>query len=276
MALPFSAKPACIRAVETSPVLLVERDGHVAILTLNRPEARNALSPTLVQELGQALERAAADSDVRVIVLTGAGGAFCAGADLKAAFSQPELMADLDARILEYHAMIRAIAFAPKPVIAAVDGGAVGFGCDLALACDLRILSTRAYLQEKFVKIGLMPDGGGTYWLPRLIGTARAMEYILTGAAIDAEKANAFGLANRVVAPENVMDEAMSLARELAKGPPIAMREAKASILKGLGSTLDAALDREREGQKRCLTSGDAMEGVFAWMQKREPQFKGQ
>ena len=262
--------------MQENPVLLVERDGPIAILTLNRPEARNALSPALVLALGKELTRAAEDPEVRVIVLTGAGGAFCAGADLKAVFANPELMADLDARILEYHAMIRAIAGAPKPVIAAVDGGAVGFGCDLALACDLRLLSKRAYLQEKFVKIGLMPDGGGTYWLPRLIGTARAMEYILTGAAIDAEKADALGLANRVVAPEKLLEETLSLARELAKGPPIAFREAKQAILAGLGSNLDAALDREREGQKKCLMSGDAMEGVMSFLQKREPEFKGQ
>lgn len=262
--------------MQETPVLLVERDDNVAILTLNRPEARNALSPALVRALGAELQRVAEDSDVRAVVLTGAGGAFCAGADLKAVMTEPELMADLDARILEYHAMIRAITRAPKPVIAAVDGGAVGFGCDLALACDLRIVSNRAYFQEKFVRIGLMPDGGGTYWLPRLIGTARAMEYILTGNAIDAEKADALGLVNRVVSPEEVLDEARALARFLAKGPPIAMREAKASVLAGLGSTLDEALDREREGQKKCLTSGDAMEGVLAWMQKREPEFKGQ
>ena len=171
--------------------------------------------------------------------------------------------------------MIRAIVGAPQPVIAAVDGAAVGFGCDLALACDLRVLSKEAYLQEKFVKIGLMPDGGGTFWLPRLIGLARAMELILTGRAVHAGEALALGLCNRVVDAPLARPEAMLLAHELAKGPPLAFAEIKRAVRVGLGGNIDAALDAEKAGQTRCLKSNDCIEGVMAWMQKREPSFQG-
>jgi 2-(1,2-epoxy-1,2-dihydrophenyl)acetyl-CoA isomerase len=257
-------------------ILVVERDGAVAILTLNRPRSKNALTQALNQTLGAALRGAGEDPAVRAIVLTGAGGAFCAGADLKAAFADnPNVMDELDAAIDGYHAIIHAIVGAPKPVIAAVDGAAVGFGCDLALACDLRVLSTEAYLQEKFVKIGLMPDGGGTFWLPRLVGLARAMELILTGDPIRAEQALAFGIANRVVAPAALRDEAMKLAHAVAKGPPLAFAEIKRSVRASLGGTIDTALELEKAGQLRCLRSNDCMEGIAAWMQKREPLFRG-
>jgi 2-(1,2-epoxy-1,2-dihydrophenyl)acetyl-CoA isomerase len=257
------------------PLLVEDREG-VRFLTLNRPERRNALNRELVLALGPALENAGQDPAVRVIVLGGTGGAFCSGADLRSgAEENADIVADFEARMGEFHRMIRGIARAPKPVIAAVDGGAVGYGCDLALACDLRILSTRAYLQEKFVKIGLMPDGGGTFFLPRLIGTARAMEYVLTGAPIDAAKANELGITNRVVPPEKLAGEVWELARELAKGPPIAFAEIKRAMIEAWGGGLDAALDREKAGQARCFRSGDAMEGVLAWMQKREPTFRG-
>jgi 2-(1,2-epoxy-1,2-dihydrophenyl)acetyl-CoA isomerase len=267
--------------MSSSEVLLVERDGPVAVLTLNRPEARNALDRALVQALGAGLAAAAGDPAVRAVVLTGAGGAFCAGADLKAAMlpgggldsaNPSEWMAGT---IDSYHAMIRSIIGAPKPVVAAVDGGAVGFGCDLALACDLRVLSTGAYLQEIFVKIGLMPDGGGTFWLPRLVGIGRAFELMLLGERVPAEEARALGLANRVVPTAALRDEALGLAHRLAKGPPLAFAEIKRALRAGLGGTLDASLEMEKQGQLRCMTSSDCTEGVMAWMQKREPSFQG-
>ena len=257
-------------------VLLVEHDGPVTVLTLNRPRSRNALDPALLRALGAGLSAAAEDSGARAVVLTGAGGAFCAGADLKAAMMGADSAFDrLDATIDLYHALIRAIVGAPKPVIAAVDGGAVGFGCDLALACDLRVLSAEAYLQEKFVQIGLMPDGGGTFWLPRLVGMGRALEMIMLGEAVRAEEALALGLANRVVAREVLREEALALGHRLAKGPPIAIAQMKRAVRAGLGGTIDEALGREKEGQIRCLRSQDCLEGVAAWMQKREPRFEG-
>ncbi|AUX32161.1 enoyl-CoA hydratase/isomerase family protein [Sorangium sp. Soce836] len=257
-------------------VLLTERDGAVTVITLNRPKARNALDPALLKALPAALLAAGDDPEVRAIVLTGAGGAFCAGADLKAAVSSGvDLFEQLDGLVDVYHSMIRAIVGAPKPVIAMVDGGAVGFGCDLALACDMRVLSTEAYLQEKFVKMGLMPDGGGTFLLPRLVGIARAMELMLTGEPVNAERAVALGLANRAVPAASLREETMRLAHQLAKGPPIAFAEIKRSVREGFGGTIDGALKLEKAGQLKCLRSNDCLEGVAAWMQKREPEFKG-
>jgi enoyl-CoA hydratase/carnithine racemase len=256
-------------------VLLVEKLGAVTVLTFNRPAAKNALTPALCDAFSKATRAAGEDPEVRAIVITGSGGSFCAGADLKAALSEGFDAARLDAAIDQVHAMIRAIVDAPKPVIAAVDGAAVGFGCDLALASDLRVLSSDAYLQEKFVKIGLMPDGGGTFWLPRLIGVGRAMEYILTGEPIRAETALALGIANRVVSPSALRGAALEIAERLAKGPPIAFANIKHSVRVGLGGTIDDALATEKAGQLKCLTSNDCIEGVMAWMQKRQPCFTG-
>lgn len=256
-------------------VLLVERHGAVAVVTLNRPRSKNALDPSLLAALGETLPQLGEDASVRAIVLTGAGGAFCAGADLKAAMSSPEAFQNLDQTMTRYHAVIRAIVGAPKPVIAMVEGPAVGFGCDMALACDLRMFSTDAYLEERFVKIGLMPDGGGTFWLPRLVGLGKAMELMLTGDRISAERALALGLTNRVLGPSELRDETMKLAEKLAKGPPLAFAEIKRAVRASLGGTIDEALDRERVGQTKLLQTGDCTEGVMAWIEKREPSFGG-
>ncbi len=257
-------------------VLIVERDGAVAIVTMNRPQARNALNKQLHMELGAAVQKLGDDASVRVIVLTGAGGAFCSGADLKTMLADNlGGLTGVEVVLDQYHAMIRAIVGAPKPVIAMVNGGAVGFGCDLALACDMRVISTDAYFQEKFVKIGLMPDGGGTFLLPRLIGLGRAMEYILTGEVIDAGTAQALGLTNRVVPASDLRAQTLSLAHSLAKGPPLAFGEIKKAMRASLGGTIDTALDMERAGQIRCLHSSDCMEGLSAWAEKREPTFTG-
>jgi 2-(1,2-epoxy-1,2-dihydrophenyl)acetyl-CoA isomerase len=256
-------------------ILRTEQDAAVLVLTLNRPRTKNALNRALVGALADGLESAARDNAVRVIVLTGAGDSFCAGADLKAAMQDSSGFGDAGVALDQYHRMIRAIAGAPKPVIAMVGGPAVGFGCDLALACDLRILSSDAYLQEKFVKIGLMPDGGGTFWLPRLVGLARAMELMLTGRPIPAAEALSLGIANRVVSADALRDETMALARELAQGPPLAFAAIKRAVSAGLGGTIDTALELEKAGQLRCLQSADCMEGIMAWMQKRPPAFEG-
>lgn len=258
------------------PVLVDERDSGVAILTLNRPRAKNALNFELLNALSTGLSRAADSADVRAIVITGSGGSFCSGADLKSSLAEVQgNLGSLDKAIDLYHATIRAIVGAPKPVIAAVDGAAVGFGCDLALACDLRIASNEAYFQEKFVRIGLMPDGGGTFWLPRLVGMARAMEMMLTGESVPAARAAEIGLVNRVVPQSSLRDEALTLARSLAKGPPLAYAEIKAAVRASFGGTIDQALDREKTGQLKCLMSADCMEGVMAWMEKREAKFTG-
>jgi 2-(1,2-epoxy-1,2-dihydrophenyl)acetyl-CoA isomerase len=256
-------------------VLLVEREGPVLTLTMNRPGTRNALDPELLAALGAGLREATADTSVRAVVLTGAGDAFCSGADLKGALGDLEAGADLGPRIEQFHALIRAIVTAPQPFIAAVAGPAVGFGADLALACDLRVLSQDAYLQEKFVAIGLMPDGGGSFWLPRLVGIGRALEFLLLGTRIDAELAQNLGLANRVVEAAQLMPEARRLAQTLAAGPPLALAAIKSAVRQATSGSIEDALEREKRGQTALLKSQDFREGVTAWSSKRAAQFQG-
>ncbi len=256
------------------PVLLVERHDAVATLTLNRPGTKNALTRELVTALGRVLLEVEADEAVRAVVLTGAGGSFCSGADLKAGMADFGEVS-VETRVDEFHAVIRAIAHGTKPFVAQIDGPAVGFGADLALACDLRVMSTRAYIQEKFVKIGLMPDGGGTFWLPRLIGIGRALEYLMLGERIDASLALELGLTNRVVDLDALAPSARALADALAKGPPLALAQIRGAVRQSFGGTIDDALAREKTGQVGLLASSDLIEGVLAWSQRRAPEFKG-
>jgi enoyl-CoA hydratase/carnithine racemase len=256
-------------------VLLVEREGPVATLTLNRPGTRNALDPELLAALGAGLREVTADTTVRAVVLTGAGEAFCSGADLKGALGDLEAGADLGPRIEQFHALIRAIVDAPQPFIAAVEGPAVGFGADLALACDLRVLGKDAYLQEKFVAIGLMPDGGGSFWLPRLVGLGRALEYLLLGTRIDADLALTLGLTNRLVATGAAAQEAQKLAAGLAAGPPLALAAIKRAVRESTSGSIEDALEREKHGQTALLKSQDFREGVAAWSTKRAAKFQG-
>ena len=249
-------------------------------VTLNRPQARNALTRPMLQEGRKAFDALAADTSVRVIVLTGAGSgdkaAFCAGADLRASVAEdPDMFDKLDQYLDDFHGFIKAIWNAPKPVLARLDGGAVGFGCDVALACDLRILGKKGYFQESFTKIGLMPDGGGTGTLIRLVGLGIASEMIFLATKVDADRALSIGLATRVVADDELEGATLQMATQLADGPPIAFEEAKRSIHAALGITIDQILAREREGQLRCLRTNDCMEGVMSWAQKRAPQFQG-
>jgi 2-(1,2-epoxy-1,2-dihydrophenyl)acetyl-CoA isomerase len=255
--------------------VIVEVSGHTAVVSLNRPEARNALTRQVILGLTRAFDEAAKDPAIRCVLVGGAGGHFCSGADLRKNFAEdPDLMDKLDAYMDEYHGLIRALVRCPKPTIARLEGAAVGFGADLALACDLRVASETAYVQEKFVKIGLMPDGGGTFWLPRLVGTARAMRYILLGDKIESKELLELGLVTRVVAPAEIAGATLALAREIEKGPPLAYAEIKRAIYGSMGD-LENALRREREGQLKLLRTNDVMEGVMAWAQKREPQFQG-
>lgn len=255
--------------------LLVEKKDGVAFLTLNRPKARNSLTRGLVAALTSALGDVSGDAAVRVVVLRGQGGHFCAGADLRATFAEdPELLNNLDAYMDAFHGLTRALIRCPKPTIASLGGAAVGFGADLALACDLRVASHEAYVQEKFVNIGLMPDGGGTFWLPRLVGTARALKAILLGDKLDAKELDALGLLVSLVAPADLEANTDALARRLAAGPPLALAAAKSAVYASLGD-IENALRLEREGQLKLLRSQDCMEGIMAWGEKRAPNFQG-
>lgn len=259
----------------SADLLIEERQGGVLLLRMNRPASMNALDEALVAALGAGLARASSDETVRALVLTGEGGAFCSGADLKDAMRAFGSGIALETRLAAFQATILTIASAAKPVIAAVDGAAVGFGADLALACDLRLFSERAYVQEKFVGIGLMPDGGGTFHLARLVGPGRALELLLLGEKVEASRALELGVANRVLPVEQLLPEALALAQKLAEGPPLALAAIKAATRAGLSGTLEEALRREAEGQARLLRSEDLREGVTAWMEKRPPRFQG-
>jgi enoyl-CoA hydratase/carnithine racemase len=255
--------------------VLVETVGRTRVVTINRPEARNALTRAVITGVRDAFDAAAADEAVRCVVLTGAGNHFCAGADLrKNLMEDPELLQHLEQYMDEYHAVIKAIVRCPKPSLAMLDGCAVGFGADLALACDLRVATREAYVQEKFVKIGLMPDGGGTFWLPRLVGTARAMRWMLLAEKIDSGELESLGLVMKVVPQGDLREATLAVARELEKGPPLAFAQIKRAVYGSWGE-LEAALRREREGQLQLLRSQDAMEGIMAWASKREPSFEG-
>ncbi len=249
-------------------------------VVLNRPQVRNSLTRSMLQDGRKAVDALANDAAVRVIVITGAGegdkAAFCAGADLRAsAMEDPELMSKLDQYLDDFHGFIKSLWNAPKPVVARIDGGAVGFGCDVALACDLRVLSRRGYFQESFTKIGLMPDGGGSGTLMRMVGLGVATELIFLATKVEAERALQLGLATRVVAEGELDAATLQLATQLADGPPVAFAAAKRAMHASLGSSIDDILQREREGQLECLRTSDAMEGVLAWAQKRPPRFQG-
>lgn len=252
----------------------VERVNRTSIIAINRPEARNALTMPVIRGIRDGLDAAAKDEGIRCIVLTGAGGHFCSGADLRQNLQDPDMMQKLHEYMEEFHGAIKAIVRCPKPTVAMMDGAAVGFGADMAFACDLRVVSTSAYAQEKFVSIGLMPDGGGTFWLPRLVGTARAMQLMLLAEKIDGAKMVELGIAVRAVPPEKLRESTLELAARLEAGPPLAYAAIKAAVYDGWGSIEDA-LRRERESQLRLLHTQDLLEGVMAWAQKRDPIFQG-
>lgn len=253
------------------------RDG-IATLTLNRPERLNALGGTLREELGDALGRACADEGVRVVVLTGAGKGFCAGGDVKAMHEAREQSRTRP--LLEKVAPFRdrvvlMMRDAPKPLIAAVNGAAAGAGMNLALACDIRIASTTAKFSQAFVRRGLHPDWGGTYFLPRVVGMAKACELIFTGAVIDAEEALRLGIVTAVHPPERLMEATCELAARIAAGPPIAIRLARRALYHNQDADLRAALEFETFAQNVCIETEDAAEGIRAFVEKRDPKFQG-
>lgn len=255
-----------------------ETKDQVAYLTLNRPESKNALGGSMRQDLLDALARAEADPEVHVLVLTGAGPAFCAGGDVKEfarAFAQGVERPLLEKIDPVRDRIVLAISEAKKPVIAAVNGAAAGAGMNIALAADIRIASTTAVFSQSFVKRGVHPDFGGTYFLPRLVGLAKAYELIFTGDSVDAEEALRLGIVGRVVPPEQLMQAAAQLAARIAAGPPIAIRLAKRSLRQNASSSLREALERETAAQNLCFDTEDAREGMQAFVEKRAPAFRG-
>ena len=262
----------------TYECLLYDVQDRVATLTLNPPERLNALGGTLREDLYDALTQSASDPKVGVLVITGAGRGFCSGGDVKSmserehsgeALSAHERFAPLRDRI------ILAMRDCQKPVIAAVNGAAAGAGMNLALACDMRIASTTARFSQAFVKRGLHPDWGGTYFLPRIVGIAKTCELIFTGETIDAAEALKLGIVNAVVAPEDLLAQAYKLARKIAAGPPVAIQIAKRSIYHNQDVDLRAALEFENFAQNVCRETEDAKEGIRAFVEKRAAVFRG-
>jgi len=256
--------------------VLTTDEGRVRWITLNRPETRNALTTAVNDAVRAAIEGAPA-AGARVVVLSGAGGAFSSGLDLRVAAEEGMDPETIESRMrTHFHGLIRAILACPLPTIAVVHGPAAGFGCDLALACDLRLVSDRARFGEIFVKRGLMPDGGGTWTLPRLVGLGRALEMMLTGELVDAAEAHRIGLANRVFPAAQLEPAAWDFARTLAAGPPLVHRAVKAAVEAASHSTLEEALEGEVRGQLKLLASADFQEGIVAFLEKRVPAFKGE
>ncbi len=259
---------------------LVLRDlkEHVLTLTLNRPERLNALGGGMREEIHDGFQQAQQDPEVRVVVLTGAGRAFCSGGDVKEMAKRRgeggAQRADGQLPPLRDHilALMRAM---PKPVIGSINGVAAGAGMNLALACDMRIASEKAVFSQAFVKRGLHPDWGGTFFLPRLVGTAKACELIFGGDMLGAEEAHRLGIVNRLVPHDDLPAATMEWAQALAAGPPVAIGLAKRGIYRNLASDLGSALEFETYAQTHCWNTEDAGEGIRAFVEKRPARFKG-
>ncbi|HUP94555.1 MAG TPA: enoyl-CoA hydratase-related protein, partial [Burkholderiales bacterium] len=258
--------------------LLYDVKDQIATLTLNRPERLNALGDTLREDLQDAVNKATADPDVRVLVITGAGRGFCSGGDVKS-MSEREQSGEKPPPVERWapirDRIILAMRDCPKPIIAAINGAAAGAGMNLALACDMRIASSAAKFSQAFVKRGLHPDWGGTWFLPRIVGTAKACELIFTGDSLDAAQALELGIVNAVVAPEALMAETHKLARRIADGPPVAIQLAKRAIYHNQDTNLRSALEFETFAQGISRDTDDAKEGVKAFIEKRAAVFRG-
>lgn len=226
------------------PHVLYEVEQHVATITLNRPEVKNAFSPELIRTWRESYERARADDDVRVVVVTGRGDTFCSGGNLRDMADGKLVSWDMKRFLWDgVHRIALALEDLDKPVVAAINGAAMGAGLDMALMCDLRVCSDRAKLAETYILFGLVPGDGGAWFLPRLVGTAKALELLLTGDAVTPEEALRLGLVNRVVPHDRLMEETTKLARRIAARPPQAVRMTKRAVVDGLRCSLRSHLD---------------------------------
>ena len=262
--------------VSSQPVLLDKLEAGVLTLTLNRPERLNAMNIALIQALLAAAQRAAADSACRAVLITGAGRGFCAGADLAdralgPGSARPDLGQALDKGL---NPLVRALRSLPKPIVCAVNGPAAGAGANLALACDIVLAAKSAQFLQAFARIGLIPDAGGTFILPRLVGEARACALMMLADPIGAEQAAAWGMIYRAVDDEDLMGEARTIAERLAAGPTHTYGLIKRALAASAGASLDAQLDLERDFQREAGARDEYVEGVRAFLEKRPADFR--
>ena len=261
--------------------VLLSVEGGVATITLNRPEVRNALSPRMLEEFGGALDECAAEEEVRAVVITGSGPAFCSGGDVGVFTGlldqgPQEMSSQLQAMADKLHRnVILKIRQLPKPVIASMNGVAAGAGFSLALACDLRIASQETRFFMAYSNIGSTADGGSTYFLPRLVGPGLAMEVYMANQPISAQRALEMGLVNRVVPAEELLRHTTESAQRLASGPTLAYAKMRTLIDRALSSDLDSQLHEEARALGEISLTGDFREGISAFMEKRAPQFQG-
>lgn len=260
----------------TYNTILLAKDNGLATITLNAPDKLNAVSRKMIAELKQCWEELAADTSVRAVLLTGAGRGFCAGADLADPDRESSAMADSGSALDKYfNPVIRLMRTIPKPVVSAVNGVAAGVGMSFALASDIAIAGKSASFLQAFARIGLLPDGGSTWFLPRLVGEQRARALAMLAPQIKAEQAREWGLIWDVVDDAELMAKATETARRLAEGPTLALSRIKAALNESSGNDLSAQLDLERDSQRELGKSEDFKEGVMAFLGKRKANFKG-
>ena len=253
----------------------IERQNGVATVSLNRPDALNSFNVALRRELLLAAREVNDDEDIRVVILTGTGRAFSAGADLSDTSAAGENFRVEDELNGEYKPVLMEITDAPKPWISAVNGAAAGIGSAFALVCDLTVMAQDAYLYQAFTAISLVPDGGATWDLVRTIGRKRAYEMIVTGQKVPAQQCMELGLCNRVVPTKDLMQDTLAWAQELANKAPLALRYAKQALNEAMEASLDNTISNEAKLQHICIGSEDASEGISAFLQKRKPQWQG-
>lgn len=267
-----SALPA-----QAGPVLVETKHDGISTLVMNRPDRLNALNTKLVTTLNDVLGRIAKDGSIRVVVLTGAGRAFCAGGDL-ALIGEGRASggtSDLELLLASGTQAVLTMRTMPQPIIAAVNGAAAGAGMNLALAADIRIAAEEAMFGQNFAKVGLFPDFGGTYFLPQLVGPAKAAELFYSGDMIDAKTALRLGIVNQVVPAAQLEAEVRTFAQKIAQGPPLPILAVKKTLFRSEQEKLTLALGREVEEQIQCYLSEDCGEGIRAFFEKRPPQFRG-
>jgi len=260
-----------------NPVVLEKIENGLAIVTLNRPEKLNALNNELDTAFNKTMLKISQDESVHVVIITGAGRAFCAGGDLAVIGKSRESgdSKDLEPLLRGGMQAVLKIRTMPQPVIAAVNGVAAGAGMNIALAADIRIAAEEAVFGQNFVKVGLFPDYGGTYFLPELVGPSKAAELFYTGEMIDARKALELGIVNKIVPVTQLEQEVLLFAKKLLQGPPISLRAIKKTLFAAKTAEISHALEQEVHEQLRAFHSEDCLEGIHAFFEKRPPKFQG-